>query len=93
MIKKFKDWHTTLEEYLKPNDEIDEEMYWYFLGVLPPVMSYKGIFQPDEPWSHNSKGQPLYDTFEKIGERYFYRGHLPTNEAKELILNRIIKGD
>lgn len=93
MIKTFKDWHTTLEEYLKPNDEIDEELYYYFLEVLPPTFYSNGVFQPDEPYSHNSKNEPLFNTFQQKGDRYFYMGHLPTNEAKELILKRIIKGE
>lgn len=85
-MKTLKDWHSTLEEYLKPGDEIDKELYWYFLEVLPPVYQDRGVFQPDEPYSHNSEGKPTFDTFQKITDRYFYKGHLTTDEAKKLAM-------
>lgn len=84
MIKTKKDWHGTLEEYLITGDEVDEELYYYFLEVLPPAYMSRGVFQVGEPYSHNEENKPLYDTFQEVAGRYYYRGHMTTAEAKKL---------
>lgn len=83
-IKTLKDWRGDLSDYLKPNDEIDEDLYYYFLEVLPPEYQENGVFQVGEPYSHDKENKPIFDTFEQIKDKYFYRGHLTTKQAKEL---------
>ena len=83
-MKTKANWNCCLEDYLIPGDEVDEELYIYFLEVLPPGYWEGGVFQVGEPYSHNSEGKPMYDTFEKIKSQYFYRGHLSLAEAKKL---------
>lgn len=53
--------------------EIDEELYMYFLGVLPPFFISLG-FQCSEPVYSGT-----FDTFTESGGRYWYHGHGPRN--------------
>lgn len=75
---KFVSGHDYPECYKKTLDvnmpepvEIDEEIYLYFLEVLPPFF-ITGGFQCSEPVYSGS-----FDTFTEKGGRYLYHGHGP----------------
>jgi len=52
--------------------EVDEEIYYYFLGVVPPSAVSNDGFLCGEPTCHNRTGKPVYDAFIKSGDRFFY---------------------
>jgi len=70
-------------DFAKNGDEIDSEIYFYFLEVLPPIYHKNGVFQVSEPYSH-IEGKPTYQTFQKIGSKYYYLGILTENRAEQL---------
>jgi hypothetical protein len=72
-------------DFVNDGDEIDEEMYDYFLGVVPPEYSKEGIFCCGEPSNHDRIGNPMYDTFKCVGDRYWYCGSLTIRQAKSLV--------
>lgn len=86
--------HSDFDSYVKRGQEIDEEIYDYFLGVLPPIYHKNGVFQVSEPYSSFS-GQETYSTFKKLGVRfaqYYYLGHLTKNQASnDNLVSNILK--
>ena len=85
-MKTYKKWTKSekrLHEYLKKGDYIDEEMYDYFMSVLPPIKwSFHG-FLVGEPYSSNSDGESTYDSFYYIGMQYIYGGLKTIREFTE----------
>lgn len=78
-IKTLGGWHTFAEKnekgdwdcYAHPGDLVDEEVYDYFLDVLPPRSMGRGYLQVGEPHSHRmnpatGKVQATYATFQKV---------------------------
>lgn len=63
----------TIHDYLEPGDEIDSEMYDYFLGVVPPAEVGDGYFLVGEPYDENEFGY-TFDKFEQRGDKFFYVG-------------------
>lgn len=61
----------TLYSKMKEPVEVDEEIYMYFLEVLPPFYIRNG-FQCSEPVYSGS-----FDTFTEKDGRYWYHGHGP----------------
>lgn len=61
----------TLYIKMKELVEVDEEIYMYFLEVLPPFF-ITGGFQCSEPLYAGS-----FDTFTEKDGRYWYHGHGP----------------
>lgn len=49
--------------------ETDEETYYYFLEVLPPIQM-RGAFAPSEAWKDDSTGRPLYLWFRKFSGKF-----------------------
>ena len=85
-MKTLKQWDSKespneFDHYAKPGDEIGEELYGYFLGVLPPIYHKNGVFQVSEPYSHTAKGFPTYGTYQKLGNQYFYHGNITEKQA------------
>jgi hypothetical protein len=77
-MKTYAGWKGDLGDYLQVGDEVDEEMYWYFVEVLPPSTFVSNEVQIGEPVRHNDKGQPLFATLQSLdGEKWFYAGVLP----------------
>lgn len=59
------------DKYCKPGDLVDEEIYEYFLNVMPPRGMGRGYLQVGEPHSSAfdpefGKWRPTYGTFQKI---------------------------
>ena len=80
-IKTLDGWHQFAEEnkegswdkYCKPGDLVDEEVYDYFLDILPPHSMKRGYLQVGEPYSHRQnpatgKWQATFSTFVQVGK-------------------------
>ncbi len=78
-IKTMAGWHEFAEKsqdgswdkYCKPGDLVDEEVYDYFLDVLPPRSMERGYLQVGEPYSsafnpETGKWQQTYSTFQRV---------------------------
>ena len=84
-MKTYNGWNESkldFGEYANPGDEIDDDIYYYFLGVLPPrKMAHYG-FLVGEPYSHNSDGAAVYDSFYQSpdGKRFYYGGRKTVRE-------------
>ena len=57
------------EKFITPGDEIDSELFWYFLGVLPPRKQMSYGFLVGEPLRHDPKtGEGVFDgVFDRLG--------------------------
>ena len=89
MLKTEKGWQESkknLTEYLNIEDQVDDDMFDYFLGVLPPIQR-QGVLQISEPYSTNGKGQFTYMTLKKDDEKWFYIGAITTQAAMEYKFN------
>jgi len=61
-------------DYVEPGDEVDEAIWDYFMGVVPPVyMGPKG-FLMGEPVKFGEKHEELYMHFCAINKRMLYIG-------------------
>lgn len=71
-------WVDSFDKVASPGDEVDEEIYEYFLNSLPPINWRGGYFQNSEPCSHekNAEGRyaATYSTFEQREDQYYYLG-------------------
>ena len=70
-------------KYVQPKDEIDSDMYFYFLECLPPRIIMRAYgFLVGEPASHNNKGQAVYDSFYESpdGKKFYYGGRKTVRE-------------
>jgi hypothetical protein len=81
--------------FAKPGDEIEEELYWHFLGVLPPVSETftRNGFQVGEAYDF-FEGLPTYMTFctdmtPDNQERFFYCGVTTTMDCDFAIASTI----
>lgn len=63
-------------DYLQPGDEVDEEMFNHFGGVVSPQYCAGKLLQVGEPHTED-RGRFLYMTFGGFGDRYLYLGILP----------------
>jgi len=82
-MKKYSEWTCSgigFREFVKSGDEIDSEMYDYFLGCVPPIYFHHG-FLCGEPSSHRG-GEEVYSTFTLFDDKYRYVGEFTENEAK-----------
>lgn len=52
--------------------EITEELYWYCVGVLPPIYGPDGMFAIDEPAWHNRFGEAGYNICKSIEAETFW---------------------
>ena len=78
-IKTMQDWDAsgkTFRNFCKDGDEIDEAIYHYFLGIVPPQYfnSETGIMMMGEPYSHDKYGFYTYLTFIMRDDKFFYLG-------------------
>jgi len=78
-MKTYKEWSAQKKDFInfvKPGDEIDSEMFNYFLGVVPPRQMISSGFLCGEPYSHDTEtGLALYEAFyESPGGKYYFGG-------------------
>ena len=77
-LKTLQGWHEFAEKnsngswdkYCKPGDLVDEEVYDYFLDILPPRSMSRGYLQVGEPYSsafdpETGKWRQTYSTFQR----------------------------
>jgi hypothetical protein len=78
-IKTYSDWEESgidFSKWIKPMDEIDEELYLHFGEIVSPQYCSYGFIQCGEAFE--KKGDTyLYETFYCNDNRYFYLGILP----------------
>ncbi|MGI4862411.1 MAG: hypothetical protein ACRYFZ_00695 [Janthinobacterium lividum] len=81
-IKTYQGWEDGPEmpitEYLKPMDEVDEEMFMHFAEAVPAQYHVGNLMQSGEA-EFKDRGRYHYLTFAGYGEpeRYYYLGILP----------------
>jgi len=63
-----------LDRYLQVGDLVDEEMYDYFLNVLPPACYGDRLVQIGEPHDHVN-GRATFATLKKTADGWVYCGH------------------
>ena len=78
-MKTMEQWNGSkldFSRFAQPGDEIDDEIYFYFLGVLPPRKMTRFGFMVGEPMSHDiEQNAPTFDSFyENPSNKYFYGG-------------------
>jgi len=65
------------EKFIRPGDEIDSDLFWYFLSVLPPRKQTSYGFLVGEPLRHDTKtNEGIFDSFYESpdGNRFYYGG-------------------
>lgn len=72
----------TLDTYLAVGDIVDDEIYDYFLGVLPPACNSAKCLQIGEPSCHDDQGRPCFATLEFLFGRWVYMGDKATPEGE-----------
>jgi hypothetical protein len=82
VVKTYADWKGDLGSYLNIGDIVDEEMFNYFLNVLPPACWTSRILQIGEPNSHVN-GKATYSTLEKTSDGWVFRGSCYRGETVE----------
>ena len=84
-MKTKKDWDGSgkcLHEYLEIGDTVDDEMYDYFLGVLPPACNSGRCVQIGVPYTHSAAG-PHFATLIKKDGQWVYAGNIPTPKGEK----------
>jgi hypothetical protein len=82
------DW----SKYAQPGDEIDEEAFDYFLGVLPPKRWEGGYFLVSEPCDFNDQGEETYMGFQERDDgTFYYLGEITVTELESLKKNGGVK--
>lgn len=86
-IKTYKGWINsdadTIDKYLNPGDLVDEEMYNYFLNILPPLVLDKYYLQVGGACDYVS-GNYTYVTFIFENGNWIYKGECHKNQATHL---------
>jgi hypothetical protein len=63
----------SLRGYLEIGDLVDDEMYYYFLGVVPPLVNTSEMLQVNEPCDHVN-GRATYLTFVRKNDAWTFAG-------------------
>ena len=82
MIKTYKNWNGSLNEYLQVGDRVDEEMVKYFINTLPPATLNGECIQMGEPYG-NVNGKATFATLRNIGNGWEYAGNCHIGEIEE----------
>jgi hypothetical protein len=84
-VKTYASWTNSrldLSLFLQVGDAVDDEMFRYFLEVLPPKTWRADLLQIGEPYSH-LQGRPTYATLHKCDGRWIYAGNCHAGEHRE----------
>lgn len=90
-MKTYQDWCKSgkdLSKFLQIGDVVDEEMYYYFIEVLPPACMSNRCVQIGEPYSHDAGG-PVFDTLEKKNGNWIYTGYKNTPKGETCLYMEI----
>ena len=85
MIKTYADWNGSgkdLSQFLAIGDAVDEQMYYYFLEVLPPATNLSNLIQIGEPNSHVNN-RPTFSTLKRVNGQWIYCGHCHRGQTEE----------
>lgn len=86
-VKTLQGWHeygethekNDWDDYCKPGDEVDREVYDHFLDILTPRTMKRGYFQVGEPYSmkqdKDGNWKETWTTFAREGDKYYYLGN------------------
>lgn len=86
-MKTLQGWHESkkdLQEYLQIGDAVDDELYYYFIEVLPPACMSPRCIQIGEPYTHDAGG-PVFATLEKQNGQWIYTGHKNTPKTEKCL--------
>ena len=72
--KQWDDSKQNFKQFVNPGDQIDSELFYYFLEVLPPAAMLSGGFLVGEPYNTDENGNFQYDCFYEMDRKYFYKG-------------------
>lgn len=76
-MKTLKYWNNEggcFTSYVSPGDEIDEAMFDYFLGSVPPRHQDSSGFLMGEASTVDPDGKPMYMYFSNINGKFHYVG-------------------
>ncbi len=83
-MKTYAQWNGSgknFNDFIDAGEEIDVELYDYFLGCVPPIYALNA-FCSGEPYTHVN-GIPYYHTFQDRDNKYFYLGILTVKQAEK----------
>lgn len=83
-IKTMKDWKYDFSNDFNPGDRVDDEIYQYFLDVLPPLVNRRNMLQVSGAYGWDSRGGNTYTTFVHDGISWIYKGHCFRNETEHI---------
>lgn len=92
-IKTLKEWEESGKnwcDFCKPEDLVDEDVYWYFLNILPPRNMRAGYLQVGEPYDSRfnpkaGKHMATYSTFVRVEEKVWkYCGNCFPGESVDI---------
>lgn len=66
------DWHQDRDFKSQPGQKVEASIYWDMLCGVPPIYSNRDTFQVGEAHSHDHEGKPLYGTFVRQGDDYYF---------------------
>lgn len=84
-MKTFSEWQqsgVSFHQFVEAGETIDEEMFDYFLGVVPPQFMSNGgqFFLAGEADCFDGE-ELLYSSFFRNGDKFFYGGLMPISEC------------
>ena len=88
-MKTLQGWNDRTEspnyfgDYATKGDEIDSELYDYFLNIMPIIEHSSGVFQVDEPYSEVDR-HFTYGTYQQIEDNFYYHGNITKKEAGKI---------
>jgi len=91
MMKTLAGWKKSglnLEKYLRPGDEINDELYFYMLECGNPVFWRAGVFAMVDP-SCEAGGELYYSAFQDRGAGYRFLGN-QSIDALNRFSNRVV---
>lgn len=74
----------SFSQYCLPFSQVSEQLYWYFLEILPPMYKTSG-FMVSEPYSYDETvNQSTYATFCKINGKCYFLGDIAPKKYDEV---------
>lgn len=70
------DWQNDHDFKAVVGQPVEAQIYWDMLCNMPPVYRNRDTFQVGEAHSHDREGYPLYGTFCRRGDEYYFLGYL-----------------
>lgn len=92
-IKTLKEWEESgknWDDFCKPGELVDEDVYWYFLNILPPRNMGAGYLQVGGPYDSRlnpktGKYMATYSTFVRVEDKVWkYCGNCFPGESVDI---------